>query len=150
MTPFQSLRDYEAYVYGLPERHPSILRSTLVLVQRSRLTGELSGELTFGGGLRLLVYERLTWDAGPLVIEGYGYEVWRGGDQLYWYDSQPHPNDARLASTDPHHQHVQPDASHNRVPAPGLDFSAPNLPALIHEIETTFLARSPGHSGIAA
>jgi len=28
---------------------------------------------------------------------------------------------------------------HHRIPAPGLSFSAPNLPFLIHEIETTLL-----------
>lgn len=40
------------------------------------------------------------------------------------------------ASTDPHHKHVPPDIKHNRVPAPGLGFDAPNLPFLITEIES--------------
>jgi len=88
-------------------------------------------------GYRLVVYERLTWDAGPLVIEGYGYEVWRGSEKLYWYDSQPHPMDPTLASTDPHHKHIPPDIKHHRVPAPGLNFTSPNLPFLIREIEMT-------------
>jgi hypothetical protein len=139
MTPFQSLREYETFVYSLPQHFPSISRSTLILVRRGRLTADLTGELAFGEELRLLVYERLTWDAGPLVIEGYSYEVWRGSDQLYWYDSQPHPADPALASTHPHHKHIPPDARHHRVPAPGLDFSVPNLPGLIHEIEATLL-----------
>ncbi len=33
MNPFQSLRDYELYVYTLSQRHPSILRSTLIVAQ---------------------------------------------------------------------------------------------------------------------
>lgn len=83
------------------------------------------------------MYERLVWDTGSLLIEDYGYEVWIGAEQLYWYDSQPHPNDATLASTHPHHKHVPPDIKHHRIPAPGLSFTSPNLAFLIGEIETT-------------
>jgi hypothetical protein len=36
---------------------------------------------------------------------------------------------------DPILEHVPPDIEHHRVPAPGLSFSAPNLPFLIEEIE---------------
>lgn len=50
-------------------------------------------------------------------------------------ESQPHPDDEGLASTHPHHKHVSPDIKHNRIPAPGLSFSGPNLPFLIEEIE---------------
>jgi hypothetical protein len=78
----------------------------------------------------------IAWETGPLVIIGYSYEVWRGAEELYWYDSQPHPNDPTLASTDPHHKHVPPVAEHHRIPAPGLSFTAPNLLFLIREIET--------------
>jgi hypothetical protein len=53
------------------------------------------------------------------------------------YDSQPHPMDRTLSSTDPHHKHVPPDIKHHRVPAHGLSFTSPNLPFLIREIETT-------------
>ncbi|MBN1956155.1 MAG: hypothetical protein JW900_14050 [Anaerolineae bacterium] len=136
MNPFASLRDYERFVYTLQQQFPSILRSTLVLAQRGRLFAELSGEIAFANALRIVVYERLAWDAGPLRIEGYSYEVWRGDDKLCWYDSQPHPGDPALAETAPHHQHVPPDIKHHRIPAPGLRFDAPNLPFLIHEIES--------------
>jgi hypothetical protein len=139
MNPFQSLGEYESFVYTLPQQFASILRSTLIVARRGRLLAELSGELAFAGGRRLVVYERLTWDAGPLVIEGYSYEAWRGGEKLYWYDSQPHPDDPALASTDPHHKHIPPDIRHHRVPASDLSFTDPNLPFLIHEIETTLL-----------
>ena len=68
------------------------------------------------------------------LVVAHSYEVWLGGDKLYWYDSQPHPNDPTLAGTHPHHKHLPPDIKHHRVPAPGLNFSQPNLPFLIAEI----------------
>ena len=136
MNPFQSLREYERFVYSLADQFPRIQRSTLVIVQRGRTFAELSGEVLFAEGYRLNVYERLSWDAGQLTIEGYSYEVWRRGEELYWYDSQPHLNDPVLAGTDPHHKHVPPDIKHHRIPAPGLSLTAPNLPFLIREIES--------------
>jgi len=139
VNPFQSLGEYETFVYTLSQQFPSVLRSTLTLIRRGRLFAELTGELSFAGGHRLVVYERLTWDTGPLVVEGYSYEVWYDGEKLYWYDSQPHPTDPTLASTDPHHKHVSPDIKHHRTPAPELSFATPNLPFLIHEIETALL-----------
>ena len=50
------------------------------------------------------------------------------------YDSQAHPNDPTLAATHPHHKHIPPDIKHNRVPAPELSFTEPNLPFLLAEI----------------
>ncbi|MBI3944912.1 MAG: hypothetical protein HY321_03265 [Armatimonadetes bacterium] len=135
MTPFQSLREYGTFVYTLRDQFPCIVSSTLVLYQRGRMFAELTGEVSFPEGYRLNVFERLTWDSGSLAIEGYSYEVWRGGEELYWCDSQPHPNDPTLADTDPHHKHVPPDAKHNRIPAPGLSLTEPNLPFLIREVE---------------
>jgi hypothetical protein len=139
MSLFESLRDYERFVYTLQQHFPQILRSTLVVARRGRLFAELTGEITFSGGHRLVVYERLSWETGPLTLEGYSYEAWRGNEKLYWYDSQPHPNDPTLASTDPHHKHIPPDIKHNRIPAPDLNFHAPNLPVLIQEIQSTLL-----------
>ena len=40
-----------------------------------------------------------------------------------------------LASTFPHHKHIPPDIKHNRIPAPEISFTQPNLPVLIQEIE---------------
>jgi hypothetical protein len=136
MNPFQSLRDYEIFVYSLPDQFPSVLYSMLVVAQRGRYYAELTGEIVFPNDFRLVVYERLSWDAGSLLIEGYSYEAWHGSAELYWYDSQPHPNDPILASTHPHHKHIPPDIKHHRSPAPDLSFTAPNLPALIREIDT--------------
>jgi len=47
MNPFESLREYERFVYTLQQRIPHILRSTLVVARRGRLFAELTGEITF-------------------------------------------------------------------------------------------------------
>ncbi|HEY54290.1 MAG TPA: hypothetical protein G4N94_12640 [Caldilineae bacterium] len=141
MNPFRSLREYEVFVYTLPQQFPRLRYSTLIVAQRSRRFAELTGEISFSSDYRLVVYERLSWDVGSLVIEGYSYEVWHGGKKIYWYDSQPHPDDPELASTHPHHKHVHPDIKHNRIPAPDLRFEQPNLPVLIQEIERDYLGQ---------
>lgn len=134
MNPFQSLSQYEALVYTLPQSYPQITRSTLVVVRRGRGFAQLSGELLFADGHRLVVSEILNWDIGAIVIQHYGYEVWLGSEKLYWYDSQPHPDDSSLASTHPHHKHIAPNIKQHRIPAPGLSFTEPNLAFLIDEI----------------
>ena len=88
--------------------------STLLVVRRGVGTLQVRGEITFSGGMRLVVAERLMLDAGMLRIVSYGYEVWRAAERLYWYDSQPHPQDPTLAITLPHHKHVPPDTKHHR------------------------------------
>jgi len=45
-----------------------------------------------------------------------------------------------LASTHPHHKHIPPDIKHNRIPAPELSFTQPNLPFLMQEIIDRLLA----------
>ena len=77
----------------------------------------------------------LIFDSLPVVIDAYGYEIWDGEKKLFWYDSQPHPNDPALQNTYPHHKHIPPDIKHNRIPASEISFVKPNLPALILEIE---------------
>ena len=135
MNPFQSLRDYEEFVYTLKQRFPSVQSSTLVVVQRGKRTATLHGEIAFAQGVRITLKERLFFDEGPVLIEDYGYEVWHKGDKIAWYDAQPHPDDPVLASTHPHHKHIPPDIKHHRIPAPNMSFSQPNLPALIRETE---------------
>jgi len=83
VNPFRSLRDYETFVYTLPHQFPRILRSTLTVSRRGRYRAEVMGELLFPAGIRLSVYEHLTWDEGAVVIEGYSYEAWRGSEKLY-------------------------------------------------------------------
>ena len=135
MNPFQSLRDYEAFIYSLHQQLPCVVRSTLVVAQRAARMATVAGEVHFLHDYRLVIKERLAFDDDFLVLERYGYEVWRGNQKLYWYDSQPHPNDLTLATTDPHHKHIPPDIKHHRVPAPGLSFTEPNLLFLIREVE---------------
>lgn len=135
MNPFQSLRDYEQFVYTLKRRFPSIQRSTLIVVRRGRRTATVQGEIAFAHGYRVTLKERLSFDEGPIVIEDYGYELWHYADKIAWYDTQPHPDDATLVSTYPHHKHIPPDIKHHRLPAPGMSFSQPNLLLLVREIE---------------
>lgn len=98
MNPLQSLPEYEQYIYTLPQCSGIVLRSTLVVVRRGATIAVLNGELEFSHGVRLMVREKLSFAQAPGQIKGYGYEVWRGNELLYWYDSQPHPNEPALAS----------------------------------------------------
>ena len=134
MNPLQSLLDYEQFIYALPQKYPLIRRSTLTVVRRGTAVARLTGELEIGP-YRLVVREKLSFTDNAGQIMGYGYEVWQDQEKLYWYDSQEHPNDPALASTHPHHKHIPPDIKHNRIPAPNLSFTSPNLPFLIQEIE---------------
>jgi hypothetical protein len=135
VNPLRSLEDYELFIYSLVERFPSVHRSTLVCARRGATLARVAGEVHFDQGIRLVVRERLIFDRLPPLIESYGYEVWRGEEKLYWYDSQPHPDEPRLKSTHPHHKHIPPDIKHHRIPAPEMSFERPNLPTLIGEIE---------------
>ena len=135
MNPFQSLRNYEEFVYTLKQQFPSVQRSTLTIVPRGKRTAIVQGEITFAQGYRITIKERLSFDEGLVVIEDYGYELWRYMDKIAWHDAQPHIDDATLASSHPHHKHILPDIKHHRIPAPDMSFTQPNLPALIREIE---------------
>ncbi|MBI4772529.1 MAG: hypothetical protein HY784_19375 [Chloroflexi bacterium] len=135
--PLASLSRYSRLVAELLDR-PTVIRSTLAVWSDSPYTGIAEGEVFFSGGIRLRLREELDFDAA--LITSYGYEVYRGPDQLYWYDDFPHPDDPVLAATLPHHQHVPPDIKHHRIPAPNLSFTRPNLPVLIQEVEG-FLAQ---------
>lgn len=124
-NPLRTEDDYELFLYTLTEQFSSVLSSTVVFIRRGATLARVVGELH---GIRLKVRERVLYNNLPVTIHWYGYEVWRGEEKLYWYDSQPHPNDPTLASTHPHHKHVPPDIKHNRIPAPGMSFIRPNLP----------------------
>lgn len=112
-NPLRTPEDYELFLYTITEQFPSVKRYGYCLVIRERV-----------------LYHQL-----PAVIDWYGYEVWQNDDKLYWYGSQPHPNDPTLTSTHPHHKHVPPNIKRNRIPAPTMSFERPNLSTLIEEIE---------------
>ena len=131
-NPLRSLTAYSRFVAELLER-PTVQRSTLAVWSVGPYTGVAEGEVIFSQDIKLRMMEELDFEAG--LITAYGYEVYRHGEKLYWYDDFPHPNDPDLASTFPHHKHVPPDIKHHRIPAPGIRFDRPNLPGLIAEIE---------------
>ncbi len=135
MNPFQSLSDYEEFVYTLRQRFPSVQGSTLIVLQRGKRTATVQGDMVFAQGYRVVVKERVSFDAGPVNIEDYGYELWHNSEKIAWYDSQPHPTDSTLASTHPHHKHLPTEIKHHRIPAPHMSFTQPNLPHLIREVE---------------
>lgn len=134
--PPRTPEDYERFIYTLAERFPSIRQSTLTFVRRGSSLARVAGELLFDRNIRLVIRERLDYRRLPMMIDGYGYEIWQGTNKLCWYDSQPHPHESALQTTHPHHKHIPPNIKHNRVPAPEMSFSRPNLPALIHEINS--------------
>ena len=129
----KSLADYSYFVAETMNR-PSVVWSTIRVWSSSPFTGMAEGEATFTNGIRLRMREELDFADG--LITSYGYEVYRGIERLYWYDDFPHPEDPSLAFTFPHHKHVPPDIKRNRIPAPNLQFTAPNLISIIEEIES--------------
>ncbi len=112
-NPLRTSEDYELFLYTLTEQFPAVHRSTVALIRRGATLARVAGELYFDHDVRLVVRERLVYHRLPVVIDWYGYEVWRGNEKLYWYDSQPHPNDLNLESTHPHHKHIPPDIKHH-------------------------------------
>jgi len=134
--PFRTIEDYELFLYSLEQRFPVIKRSTVILVRRGVSLARVSGEIYFDHGVRLAVRERILYHRLPVVIDEYGYEIWKGDEKLYWYDSQPHPYDLSLQNTHPHPKHIQPDNKKNRIPAADCSFNSPNFPILIREIES--------------
>jgi hypothetical protein len=137
MSSFESIAEYESFIYGLPNQYPQILYSTLILKRFSPHIGEVSGSIFFAKDVRLNVKELL--DFQRKHIKTYSYEVYLGRNKQYWYDDQPHPNDSSLQSTHPHHKHVHPDIKHHRIPAPNIHFTESNLSFLIQEIIGEFL-----------
>lgn len=128
MPPF-SQSEYEQLVYSLAERYPEIATSTLRLYTNSAKSAFVRGTVYFYSGLELRVFEYLDLTDGEIL--DYSYAVYRGDEKIRWYDPQPHPENPALAATFPHHYHESPDIKHNRRPAFGLSFRAPNIPTLI-------------------
>lgn len=135
-SPLESLAEYSLFVAEQLDRS-TVERSTVMIWSESPYTGIAQGEVFFKGGLRLRLRQELDFDA--CLITAYGYEVYKEDQRLYWYDDFPHPSDQALAATHPHHKHVPPDIKHNRVPAPEMSFTRPNLPILVREIEALVL-----------
>ncbi len=99
------------------------------LYSTSRLTVKVEGEIQFTNGLVLRVREFVDFRIARIV--DYSYTVLRGEERIRYYDSQPHPEDASLKPTFPHHYHQEPNIKHHRLPARAISFTAPNQPTLI-------------------
>jgi len=137
MMPHESvLSSLEAYSQCIATvvNRPSVQHSTLSVWSMSPYTGVAEGEILFRHGFRLRMREELDFADG--LITSYGYEVYHGDERLYWYDDFPHPHDASLASTHPHHKHVPPNMKRHRIPAPEIQVTGCNLPHLIADIES--------------
>ncbi len=126
-----SRAEYESLLYTLADRYPGVLGSTVRLYTNSATTALVRGNVEFRNGLELHVFEYLDLTDGEIL--DYSYTVLRGEEKIRWYDPQPHPENLDLAATFPHHRHEPPDIKHNRQPAPGITFHAPNLPTLIED-----------------
>jgi len=132
-----SLKEYEDFIYSLPQRYHEIQYSTLVFKTTSPSSAQVIGWLHFRNNVKLRLLETL--DFRKKIIQDYSYEVWINNQKQYWYDCWPHPTIPELAETHPHHKHIQPDIKHHRIPAKQLSFNRPNLPYLIQEIIDNFL-----------
>jgi hypothetical protein len=76
----RSAQDYELFLYSLSQQFPSIRRSTLTFVRLGATLARVEGEIHFDGDLRLVVRERLVYDRLPVLVDAYGYEIWRGNE----------------------------------------------------------------------
>lgn len=133
-SPLGSQITYSQFVYDLLTACTTIETHTVSLYTIGQTVGILRGEVKFRSGHTLRVFEQI--DFLQQRILKYSYEVYRYDQQLWWYDPMPHPHIPELQSTHPHHQHVPPDIRHNRIPAPVISFTKPNLPHLLAEVET--------------
>lgn len=136
---FLTRAEYEQLIYSLPHQSPEVASSNLRLYSKSSDTAVVRGSVRFQNGLELRLFEVLDFVAG--CISDYSYTVFLGEERVRWYDPQPHPEVVELQRTFPHHRHEPPDTTvleekrtgikHNRKPAPGISFTAPNLATLI-------------------
>lgn len=131
-NPLKSINSYSSVITELFNR-PTMQWSAVSVWPTSPYAGIAEGEVFSIKGFKLRLREELDFE--KVLIRTYGYEVFSGEKKLYWYDDFPHPNDPALAETFPHHKHVPPDIKRNRIPAPEISFSQPNLPAIIRGIE---------------
>ena len=136
-APLDDIVSYSSFVYALAARHPFVTRSTLALVPIGATLAKLEGRIECRGGIHLEVWELI--DFAAKRIRTYSYEVYRGDEKICWYDSWEHPEIPTLATTFPHHKHIQPNLRDNRVPAPGISFEAPNLDVVLEDIRRDWL-----------
>ena len=139
-SPFADIKSYSACIYTLQERHPFVTASTLTLVPIGATLARLEGCIECGRDIRLDVFELVDFQAGR--IHTYSYEVYWAGEKICWYDSWEHPEDPALSATFPHHKHLPPNLRDHRVAAPGISFNAPNLDAVLNDVQHEWLGKA--------
>ncbi len=80
MNALRTDQDYELFIYTIAEQFLSVQQSTLMFIRVGTSLARVTGELQFAQDIRLVVRERLLYNRFPLVIDWYGYEVWRAKD----------------------------------------------------------------------
>jgi hypothetical protein len=136
-APLNDIASYSAFVYALPGRHSFVTRSTLALIPIGATLAKLEGRIECRNGIHLEVWELI--DFAAQRIRTYSYEVYRGDEKICWHDAWEHPEIQALASTFPHHKHIQPNLRHHRVPAPGISFDSPNLDAVLEDVRRDWI-----------
>ncbi len=126
-----SRSEYEHYLYTLLPQHRQVDHCTLRLFTNSATTAVVRGQIELTNGLTVRVFEFL--DLADETFLEYSYAIYDSEEIIRWYDAQPHPENPALKPTFPHHYHSPPDIKHNRQPASGISFNAPNLPAIIND-----------------
>jgi hypothetical protein len=127
------INNYESFIYRLQNLYPSVEFSTLTLYHIDEWTAVVKGEILFAENINHRVREVI--DYNEKLIQSYSYEVYKGDEKIYWYDSFPHPHIPDLSINHPNHKHIPPDMKHHRIPAPEISFNRINIPFLIEEIE---------------
>jgi len=128
-----SYAEYARLILSLLADRAAVESHTLAVYTVSQTIGIARGQILFCSEHVLHVFEQIDFAAHRILK--YFYEVTYQDELLWWYDPMPHPDIPELQNTHPHHKHIPPDIKHHRVPAPGLSFTAPNLPQLIAEVE---------------
>jgi hypothetical protein len=90
------LPEYEKYVYSLPETHPSIISSHLIVKRTSAHSAQTVGIIYFNKDITLHVLETIDFIDHEII--DYSYEIRQGFEKLYWYDCWPHADDPEWAS----------------------------------------------------
>ena len=139
-APLDEIESYSVLVYALAGRHKFVTGATLALTRIGATLGKLEGRVELQGGLHVDVWELI--DFAEHRIRTYSYEVYRGEEKLCWYDSWEHPEIPALASTFSHHKHMPPNLRDNRVPAPGISFTSPNLDVVLEDIRQEWIQSS--------
>lgn len=120
---FSSISEYEYFVYSLQDKYPIIETSKLVVIPKGKSLALIKGNILFPEKMRLEIKELVDFLQSKILR--YSYEVFRNDEKIYWYDPQPHLEEATLLKNFPHHKHILPDIKHHRIPATEICLDKP-------------------------